>query len=77
MPLLVSLALAAATTTASPPAKPICRVSRIEQAGTQQKPHIAMLGAMPPAKHIIAVLRTVNGCEKPMVVNDQVGANRR
>jgi hypothetical protein len=77
MPLLVALALSSATTAASPPAKPICPVSRIEQADTQHKPHIAMLGEMPPAKHIIAVLRTVDGCETPIVVSDQVGANRR
>ena len=76
MPLLLALALSA-TTTAPPPGKPICPVSRIEQAGTQQKPHIAMLGAMPPAKHIVAVLRTIDGCEKPIVVSEQVGANRR
>ena len=77
MPLLLALALSAAATTAPPPGKPICQVSRIEQAGTQQKPHIAMLGAMPPAKHIVAVLRTIDGCEKPIVVSEQVGANRR
>ena len=77
MPRLVSLALSAATTAAPPPAKPICQVSRIEQADTQQKPHIARLGEMPPARHIIAVLRKVDGCETPIVVNEQVGINRR
>lgn len=77
MPMLLALALSAATTAAPPPAGPICPVSRIEQADAQQKPHIARLGEMPPAKHIIAVLRTVDGCEKPIVVSDQVGANRR
>ena len=76
MPMLLALALAAATT-AAPPVQPICPVSRIEQADAQQKPHIARLGEMPPAKHIIAVLRTVDSCEKPIVVSDQVGANRR
>ena len=77
MPLLVALALSAATTTAPPPAKPICPVSRIEQADAPQNPRIAMLGEMPPARHIIAVLRTVDGCETPIVVNEEVGANRR
>ncbi len=77
MSLLVALALSAATTAAPPPAKPICQVSRIEQADTQQKPRIAQLGEMPPAKHIIAVLRTVDGCETPIVVNEEVGINRR
>lgn len=78
MPLLMALALSAATTTPqSPSAEPICPVSRIEQAGAQQPPRIAQLGDMPPARHIIAVLRTIDGCEKPIVVSDQVGANQR
>ncbi len=77
MPVLVALALSAATTGTPPPAKPLCPVSRIEQADTQQKPRIAMLGEMPPAKHILAVLRTIDGCERPIVVSEQVGANRR
>jgi hypothetical protein len=76
MPLLVALALSAATTTTPPPAKSICPVSRIEQADAAQSPRIALLGEMPPAKHILAVLRTVDGCEKPIVVNDEVGSNR-
>jgi len=74
MLVLVALALSAATTA---PAKPVCPVSRIEQADTQQKPHIATLGEMPPAKHILAVLRRVDGCERPIVVSEQVGINRR
>jgi hypothetical protein len=77
MPLLVALALSAATATAPPPAKPICPVSRIEQAGAPQTPRISRLGDMPPAKEIIAVLRTVDGCEAPIVVRDEVGTNRR
>jgi len=77
MPMLLAVALTAATTAAPPPARPICPVSRIEQADAQQKPRITRLGEMPPARHIIAVLRTVDGCEKPIVVSDQVGANRR
>lgn len=77
MPMLLALALSAATTTVPLPAKPICQVSRIERAEAQQPPRIARLGEMPPAKHIIAVLRTVDGCETPIVVSDQVGANRR
>jgi len=77
MSLLVALALSAATTNAPPPAKPICPVSRIQQADAQQPPRIARLGDMPPAREIIAVLRTVDGCETPIVVRDEVGANRR
>ena len=77
MPMLLALALSAATNAAPPPARPICPVSRIEQADAQQPPRIARLGDMPPAKHLIAELRTVDGCQKPSVVSDQGGNNRR
>jgi hypothetical protein len=77
MLLLLSLTLSTATTTAPPPAKPICQVSRIEQADAQRTPHIAQLGDMPPAREIKAVLRTVDGCERPIVVSEEVGVNRR
>jgi hypothetical protein len=77
MLLLVALALSAATTTAPPPAKKICPMSRIEYADNQQRPRIVQLGAMPPAKHIKAVLRRVDGCEKPIVVSEEVGIIRR
>jgi hypothetical protein len=78
MPLMLALALSAAAATSAPPsAEPICPVSRIEQADARQKPHVSRLGDMPPAKQLIAVLHTENGCEEPIVVSDQVGMNRR
>lgn len=78
--MLLPLALVLSTAASATPAatQPICPVSRIEQADTTRlKPHIARLGEMPPAKHLIAVLHTEGGCEKPIVVSDQVGMNRR
>lgn len=78
MLLPIALVLSAAAPSTSVAAQPICPVSRIEHADTQRlKPHIARLGEMPPAKHLIAVLHTEGGCEKPIVVSDQVGMNRR
>lgn len=35
------------------------------------------LGAEPPAQHIAAVLRSVNGCRKPIVIRSEVGTPRR
>jgi hypothetical protein len=80
--MLPSLALvlsAAGAVPATPvTAPPICPVSRIEHADAAGlKPHIARLGDMPPARHLIAVLHTEGGCEKPIVVSEQVGMNRR
>ncbi|CAN5596857.1 hypothetical protein BH10PSE14_BH10PSE14_42720 [soil metagenome] len=78
--MLLSLAIVLSAAAPSNPAQtgPICPVSRIEHADTARlKPHIARLGEMPPAKQLIAVLHTEGGCEKPIVVSDQVGMNRR
>lgn len=77
MPLLLVLALSAGAVATPPaPARPICLTSRIEQAEARQAPRIARLGEMPPAKHIAAVLRTVDGCQKPLVISDEVGIVR-
>jgi hypothetical protein len=83
MMLPLALVLSAAVVSAAAPtmpvhATPICPLSQIEHAGSDRlKPHIARLGEMPPARHLLAVLHTENGCEKPIVVSDQVGMNRR
>ena len=50
---------------------------KIELAAAQQPPRLVRLDRMPPAKHLVAVLRKIDGCEKPIVISDQVGTNRR
>jgi hypothetical protein len=79
MPLMIALTLSAVTSVTLPPqpARPICPASRIERADARLRPHISRLGDMPPAKHLLAVLHTENGCEKPLVVHAEVGAKSR
>ncbi|MDH7974935.1 hypothetical protein QH494_22320 [Sphingomonas sp. AR_OL41] len=80
--MLLSLALvlsaAAAAPAAAPPARSICPASRIEHADTEQlKPRLVPLGAMPPARHLFAVLHREGGCEKPIVISETVGMHGR
>jgi len=59
-------------------ARPICQNSRIEQAEQQRaQPRAHTLAAEPPASQILGVLRTVDGCTRPVVVREDVGAPRR
>ena len=58
--------------------KPICQntsLDKAEQRKTQPGPH--RLTAEPPAKQILGVLRTVDGCTRPVVVRDDVGSPAR
>lgn len=78
MLLTLVLSAAAAVPVSTLPARPICPASRIEHADTEQlKPRLVPLGAMPPARHLFAVLHREGGCEKPIVISEQVGMRGR
>lgn len=57
--------------------KPICRNPGIVTAGTRGTAGIRPLGSEPPARQIKAVVREIDGCNTPIVVNAEVGAPRR
>ena len=62
----------------APAVKPVCQivsVQRTELGKTQPGAH--KLTAEPPAKQILGVLRTVDGCTQPVVIREDVGAPRR
>jgi hypothetical protein len=78
--LIVSmLVLLAPVTAASPPdAKPVCQNTERNWAERTGKPLRAHpLTAEPNAKQILTVLRTVDGCTKPVVVREDIGPKRR
>ncbi|GAA0332503.1 hypothetical protein GCM10009087_48390 [Sphingomonas oligophenolica] len=83
MPVLAILALAAAAAApapkpAAPAAKPVCQNTRIPYAVQRgETPRVHPLSAEPPAALILGVLRTVDGCTRPVVVREDVGAPRR
>ncbi|MEO5865711.1 MAG: hypothetical protein ABIS14_03080 [Sphingomonas sp.] len=66
-----------ATTPGKNPLKPICRNPEARLAKGGDKPGAHPLAAEPPAKHLYAVARSIDGCNRPVVINDTVGAKRR
>ena len=79
MPIVTILVLLAPVAAASPPdVKPVCQnVERgwAEGAGKPLRAH--PLTREPNAKQILTVLRTVDGCTKPVVIREDIGPSRR
>jgi hypothetical protein len=76
MRIVAILALPALMATAPDPApvKPVCQNSAVQKAEQRKAPvgpH--KLTAEPPAKQVLTVLRTVDGCSTPVVIRDDVG----
>ena len=58
-------------------AKPVCQNAEVSVADEPApSPTAHPLTAEPPAKLILGVLRTVDGCSRPVVVREDVGARR-
>jgi hypothetical protein len=82
----IAVILALAAIAAAPPtkpvataaAKPVCQNTNMLRAVEQTAPPTAHpLTAEPPAQLILGVLRTVDGCSRPVVIREDVGAPRR
>ncbi|WP_404365633.1 hypothetical protein AB5I39_09295 [Sphingomonas sp. MMS24-J45] len=75
---LVALSAAAVTPPAkSATLKPICRNPGIVLAGAPDSVAIRPLADAAPARHIKAVVRSIEGCNAPVVINAEVGTPRR
>ncbi|MEO8374276.1 MAG: hypothetical protein ABI471_03560 [Sphingomonas bacterium] len=76
---LAAIAAAPVPKPAAPAAaKPVCQKADLSLAdGQATVPAVHPLTAEPPAKLILGVLRTVDGCSRPVVVREDVGASRR
>jgi hypothetical protein len=72
--MLLLIAAAPASQNAPNPAKPICQNAGLLNA-TDPKPKAGIhpLGEEPPARQVIAVLKTVDGCSRPVVVRENIG----
>ena len=84
MRIVAILALAAIAAAPAPKpaakaaAKPVCQNGGMSFAdGQPARLTVHPLTAEPPAKLILGVLRTVDGCSRPVVVREDVGAPRR
>jgi len=76
---LAAIAAAPVPKPAAPAAaKPVCQNADLSVTdGRAAVPAVHPLTAEPPAKLILGVLRTVDGCSRPVVVREDVGAPRR
>lgn len=63
--------------TPPPPGKRLCHEHAILAADRGNKMGIRPLGEQGDVRQLRAVVRTVDGCSKPMLVNDRVGFNGR
>ena len=71
----MSLILLVLAATATPGAKP-CRRPGADRVDARQPARARKLGEMPPARQVLGVFRTVDGCPTPIVVRDTVGPAR-
>lgn len=55
---------------------PMCQDSGITRVDETGGAAMRKLGELPPANHILTVLRTENGCIKPVIVRQGIGAPR-
>lgn len=75
---LLALSAGAVTPTAKPaPLKPICRNPGIVLADSAKGVRMLPLTDAQPARQIKAVVREIDGCNRPIVVNAEVGMRRR
>lgn len=75
---LAPMMIAAAPDAKTAAIKPMCQhYGAIVAGGPMPTASIRPLGQEPPAQQIAAVLRTVDGCQKPLVVHAEVGTPRR
>ncbi|MES1974334.1 MAG: hypothetical protein V4472_17900 [Pseudomonadota bacterium] len=60
------------------PAEPVCQKVNLSHAALQSgTPSVHRLTDEPAARQVLAVLRTVDGCSRPVVVREDVGAPQR
>ena len=73
LPLLV--AAAPASQSAPKPAKPVCQNTDVLNVN-DPKPASAIhpLREEPPARQVLTVLRSIDGCSRPVIVGDMIGA---
>ena len=72
MPIAILFLSALAATPA-----PVCQNKTPAPAVRAAPVRVHPLTAEPPARQILTVLRTVDGCTRPVVVREDVGARRR
>lgn len=75
---IATVALAAFTLTAASetPDPRRCNAVGPRPAGEPGPPGARRLDRLPPAQHVLAVFRTVDGCLAPVIVRSEIGVDR-
>lgn len=75
---LVAALLSAAAPAASPPRSDIgkgCYASRAEEIAGNDPARFRRLDTLPPANEVLTVMRSVDGCQKPVIVRYAIGGS--
>ncbi len=76
---MLSIALFAAAALSTPPearaqAAPVCQKVGAETASAHPQVRAQKLNELPNANLMLSVLRSENGCQKPVIVRDDIGS---
>ena len=71
------LAVAASPMPPAPHAAPVCQNAKSEMAEASGPAPAQRLDRLPNAKLVLTVLRSEAGCQKPVIVRDDIGAAPR
>ena len=77
MSLLLLVALAGAAPAGTPDAKPLCQDTQTRLIAAKRTGSIHPLGQEPNADAVLTVLRSENGCSRPVKVREDIGARKR
>ncbi len=77
MSLLLLVALIAAAPTRAPDAKPLCQDEQARLIAGKRARGIHPLAQEPNADAVLTVLRSENGCSRPVKVREDIGARKR
>lgn len=69
VPVLMAVPIAASPVT---PAKPICQNTAMQTVQGEHRAGVHPLNQEPPARAVRTVLRTIDGCSKPVLVSERL-----
>ena len=77
MSLLLLVALASAAPAGTSDAKPLCQDTQTRPIAAKRAGGIHPLAQEPNADAVLTVLRSENGCSRPVKVREDIGARKR
>jgi hypothetical protein len=74
--ILVAIALSAAAVAQNPRALPICGQAKPTQVDVSERAKLKRLDQLPPAEGYLTVMRSENGCIRPVKVSEERARGR-